>query len=51
MQDEVQGDQEGGLHGEDGDAGDDGDEPRHARAFSRARRFASSHQPKYVPPG
>jgi hypothetical protein len=22
MQDEVQGDQEGGLHGEDGDAGD-----------------------------
>src|SRR5580704_13292395 len=51
MKDEVQGDQEGGLHGEDGDAGDDGKEPRHARAFARARRFASSHQMKMPPPG
>ena len=34
MEDEVQGDQEGALHGEDGDAGDDGDEPRHARFFA-----------------
>ena len=28
MKDEVQGDQGGGLHGEDGDASDDGEEPR-----------------------
>jgi hypothetical protein len=27
VEDEVQGDQEGALHGEDGDAGDDGEEP------------------------
>ena len=32
MEDEVQGDQEGGLHREDGDAGGDGVAPRHARA-------------------
>jgi hypothetical protein len=31
MEDEVQGDQEGGLHGEDGGAGDNGVVPRHDR--------------------
>ena len=33
----MQGDQECGLHGEDGDAGDDGEEPRHALG-SRSKR-------------
>ena len=36
MEDEVQGDQEDGLHGEDGDAGSDGVAPRHARRFAGA---------------
>ena len=31
VEDEVQGDQEGGLHGEDGGAGDNGVVPRHDR--------------------
>jgi hypothetical protein len=47
MKDEVQGDQEGGLHGEDGDASDDGEEPRHEGTRSncccnRATTFVTS---------
>jgi hypothetical protein len=36
MEDEVQGDQEDGLHGEDGEADGDGLAPRHARHFAGA---------------
>jgi hypothetical protein len=38
MADDVQGDDEGGLHGEDGHAGDDGDvAPLHGPPFGQKR--------------
>jgi hypothetical protein len=41
MEDEGQGDQEDGLHGEDGDADGDGVVPRHACRFAHAATWKS----------
>jgi hypothetical protein len=50
MEDEVQGDQEDGLHGEDGDADSDGLAPRHARRFAGAATWKPAKIVRSPPP-